>query len=56
MNDQKLDNVATRSIFDPGHPEFVECPAGSPRIAVLVMWYFYNIISVIILLNLVTIE
>ena len=40
------------SLFDPGHPEFVECPPGSPRYTVMVMWYFYNIIVVIILLNL----
>ena len=40
------------SIFDPGHPEFVGSPTGPQRYAALLMWYFYNIISVIILLNL----
>lgn len=40
------------SIFDPGHPEYVDSHPGPARISVLVMWYFYNMVTVVILLNL----
>ncbi len=40
------------SVFDPGHPEVVGCSEGISRDASLVLWFIYNGIVVIVLLNL----
>ena len=40
------------SLLDPGHPEVVGCSSGMPRYTALAMWGTYNVIIVIILLNL----
>jgi len=39
------------SIFDPGHPEVVGCSEGVARAAGLLLWACYNIVVVIVLLN-----
>jgi len=39
------------SIFDPGHPEVVGCTEGAARAAGLILWACYNIVIVIVLLN-----
>ena len=44
--------ILFRSLFDPGHPEFVGCTEGVPRYAAMLMWYTYNLITATILLNL----
>ena len=40
------------SLFDPGQPDVVGCSQGFVRYSALVLWGLYNIIVVIILLNL----
>eukprot|EP00095_Tigriopus_kingsejongensis_P004592 maker-scaffold416_size178335-snap-gene-0.25 protein:Tk04592 transcript:maker-scaffold416_size178335-snap-gene-0.25-mRNA-1 annotation:"short transient receptor potential channel 5-like" len=40
------------SVFDPGHPEVVGCSTGITRFTSLTLWGIYNVIIVVILLNL----
>ncbi|XP_059092149.1 short transient receptor potential channel 5-like [Tigriopus californicus] len=40
------------SVFDPGHPEVVGCSIGVTRYFALSIWGVYNVIIVVILLNL----
>ncbi len=40
------------SLYDPGHPEVVGCSEGISRVTALSLWFLYNAIVVIVLLNL----
>jgi hypothetical protein len=39
-------------LFDPGHPEVVGCSGGAARNVGLVLWFAYNVIITVVLLNL----
>ncbi len=45
-------NVLVWSLYDPGHPEVVGCSEGISRAVALLLWFAYNAIVVIVLLNL----